>query len=209
MLPFTREQFFDVFSIYNQAIWPVQIAGYGLGLAAVVAILMGRKEAPMLISVVLAIMWAWTGIAYHFVFFSAINGTASLFAAVFVMQALVFVHHGVRRRQLVPATWPGWHGAFGWTLIAYAAIAYPLIGLASGHALGGLPHFGVTPCPVTLFTFGLLLLMRQPLPWPVAIIPVIWSLIGGSAAFLLGVPQDWPLLVSGMVSVLIMWRARV
>jgi hypothetical protein len=51
--------------------------------------------------------------------------------------------------------------------------------------------------------------MRQPLPWPVAIIPVIWSLIGGSAAFLLGVPQDWPLLVSGMVSVLIMWRARV
>jgi hypothetical protein len=30
---------------------------------------------------------------------------------------------------------------------------------------------------------------------------VLWSLTGGSAAFLLGVPQDWALLVSGPASV--------
>ena len=34
-LPFTIEQFFAVFAAYNAAIWPAQIAAYGLGLAVV------------------------------------------------------------------------------------------------------------------------------------------------------------------------------
>ena len=37
---------------------------------------------------------------------------------------------------------------------------------------------------------------------------VVWSLIGGNAAFRLGIPQDWPLLVSG-VSVLALLRPDV
>ena len=33
------------------------------------------------------------------------------------------------------------------------------------------------------------------------VIPFIWSLIGGSAAILLDVRQDWLLLVSGLIAV--------
>jgi hypothetical protein len=40
-------------------------------------------------------------------------------------------------------------------------------------------------------------------------IPLLWSLIGGSAAFLLGVPQDWLLLFSGVVTVLVLRFDRV
>ena len=29
--------------------------------------------------------------------------------------------------------------------------------------------------------------------------PLLWSLVGGSAAFLLQVPQDWALLLSGIL----------
>jgi len=36
----------------------------------------------------------------------------------------------------------------------------------------------------------------------------VWSLIGGSAAFLLGIPQDWFLLFSGISVVLILLRDR-
>ncbi|WP_292530757.1 DUF6064 family protein, partial [Mesorhizobium sp.] len=61
--------------------------------------------------------------------------------------------------------------------------------------------FGVTPCPVTIFTFGFFLLAKPPVSRWVLAIPFIWSLIGGGAAFLLGVPQDWLLLVSGVVAV--------
>ena len=65
--------------------------------------------------------------------------------------------------------------------------------------------FGIAPCPVTVFTFGLLLLTTEWVPRRLLVIPVVWSVIGGSAAFLLAIPQDWPLLVSG-VTVLALLR---
>jgi hypothetical protein len=40
------------------------------------------------------------------------------------------------------------------------------------------------------------------------ILPLLWSLIGGSAAILLAVPQDWALLVGGVVAVLLLWFAK-
>ena len=87
--------------------------------------------------------------------------------------------------------------------MAYAAIAYPLIGVATGHRYPEMPMFGVTPCPVTIFTFGMLLLTMRPVPRWLLVIPFVWSLIGGSAAILLNVPQDWLLLVSGFIAVTI------
>jgi hypothetical protein len=111
-------------------------------------------------------------------------------------------------QRLIAQSWIGWRSCIGWALIAYAGIAYPLIGLAAGHRYADLPQFGDTPCPVTLFTFGMLLLMRKPVPWSVLVIPVIWSLIGGSAAILLNVPQDWVLLVSGIATLAVMRLSR-
>jgi hypothetical protein len=90
--------------------------------------------------------------------------------------------------------------------VIYASVIYPLIGLWTGHGYPGMPMFGITPCPVTIFTFGLLLLTTAPVSRWLLPIPFIWSLIGGSAAFLLGVPQDWLLLVSGIAIVLIVLR---
>lgn len=95
----------------------------------------------------------------------------------------------------------------GWTLIAYAAVLYPLIGLWSGHSLEEVPMFGITPCPVTIFTFGPLLLAR-PVAWWLLVIPFLWSLIGGSAAFLLEVPQDWVLALSGLAALWVGLRDR-
>ncbi len=64
--------------------------------------------------------------------------------------------------------------------------------------------FGITPCPVTLFTFGLLLLTTRTVPRRLLVIPFLWSLVGGSAAMLLGMPQDWPLLFSGIATTAIL-----
>lgn len=69
--------------------------------------------------------------------------------------------------------------------------------------------FGITPCPVTLFTFGFLLMTTARVSMWVLVVPFLWSLIGGSAAVLLAIPQDWILLVSGVVTIpLIVLRDR-
>jgi hypothetical protein len=208
MLPFTREQFFDVFATYNGAVWPAQIVGYLLGIAMVIALIRPSRGGDRLVGAGLALMWAWTGIAYHGVFFSSINKAAFLFGALFVVQAALFAHAALIRGSLhfgptrAPTAW------LGWALLGYAALLYPLLGAWAGHPYPGQPVFGITPCPVVLFTFGLLLLTRSPVPGWLLAIPLAWSLVGGSAAFLLGVPQDWLLLFSSLVVPVLMLRDR-
>lgn len=199
MLPFTREQFFEVFGAYNAAVWPAQWLAYGLGAVAVAAVLRASAPASRVVAAILAVMWCWTGIVYHGLFFSSINGAARLFALLFVLQGVAFVVEGVVRRRLFFAVRRDAWGAIGGALVAYAAVLYPLIGSVAGHAADRLPMFGITPCPVTIFTAGLMLLARPPLPARLVVIPALWSLIGGSAALLLGVPQDWMLPVAGVL----------
>lgn len=201
MLPFTPEQFLAVFASYNDSIWPIQIGAYQLGVLAVALLFWRPQGADRVIAGILAAMWLWTGIAYHALFFSSINKAAYLFAALFVTQGGYLFYAGVYRGQIRfgpcsgPANW------VGMALIAYAAVIYPLVGMATGHLYPAMPMFGVTPCPVTIFTFGFLLSATSPLSrWPL-VIPFVWSLIGGSAAILLNVPQDWLLLFSGFVAV--------
>lgn len=67
----------------------------------------------------------------------------------------------------------------GWSFVIYAVVLYPLIGIATGHGYPHLPMFGVTPCPVTIFTFGMLR-MSDPVPRRLLEIPLVWSLIGES-----------------------------
>jgi hypothetical protein len=80
------------------------------------------------------------------------------------------------------------------------------IGLWLEHPVVQIPWFGLTPCPLVIFTFGCLLIARLPIHWWLLAIPVIWSLIGGSAAFLLQVPQDTVLLASGALTLALLWR---
>jgi Family of unknown function (DUF6064) len=208
MLPFTREQFLGVFADYNTAVWPAQIVAYLLGLAVVVAILRSSPLGHRFVAGALAAMWVWTGVAYHGLFFARINPAAWAFGALFVVQGSLLVIAGVARRRLVFGQSAGFASVLGWVLMAYAAVIYPLLGQSSGHVYPAQPMFGITPCPLTLFTFGVLLLTLTTIPRWLLIIPAAWSLVGGSAAFMLGVPQDWPLFFSGLTIVLLILQDR-
>lgn len=206
MLPFTVEQFLAVFVTYNEAIWPAQVFAYVAGGLAFSLVLRRHERSDRMIAGILAAMWAWTGLAYHLTFFTVINKMAYGFGALFVVQAAAFAYTGVYRSRIMFGLNAGPGAWIGLAFVFYAAIAYPVLGLAMGHSSVELPMFGVTPCPVTIFTFGMLLLTRQPFPWLLLVVPVLWSLVGGSAAMLLRVPQDWLLLVSGAVAVALLIR---
>lgn len=205
MLPFSYEQFVQVFALYNESIFPAQGVAYLLAALMVGALFSGGTR---LVGAGLGLMWLWTGIGYHWLHFTAINKVAWAFGAMFVVQGLLFLFVSVASRRLRFGTGSGATRWMGWVYIGYAALVYPLVGVWTGHGYPQMPMFGVTPCPVTIFTFGLLLLAvpRVP-PWLLAI-PLAWSLIGGSAAFLLRVPQDWFLLASGLAAIPILTAGR-
>jgi hypothetical protein len=194
-LPFTREQFFDLFAAYNEALWPAAAALW-IASAAVAALrLSARRPHDRWISALLVAHWGWSALAYHVAFFTRINPAAWLFAALFLGQAVLFFRVGVVQRRLSFAPRGNAWAPLAWGLIAYS-LAYPLINAIDHRSLLRIPTFGL-PCPTVIFTAGVLML-ATPRWWNLSIVPLIWSAIGGSAAFLLGIPADVALPIAGI-----------
>jgi len=197
-LPFSRAEFFDVFAAYNTAWWPAAIALWAVSLGLVIRAFGAGGPPHRALSALLAVHWTWSALAYHAAYFSRINPAAWIFAALFLVQAGIFVWLGMVHDRLRFSTGRSARHVAAGALIAYA-LAYPLINAALGHAYPRAPTFGV-PCPTAIFTVGLLLASSPP-RWDVSVIPILWSAIGGSAAVLLGVRADLALPVAGALLV--------
>ena len=194
-LPFTREQFFDLFVAYNEALWPAVVALWIVSTVIVVLRLSARHQDDRWVSALLVGHWAWSALAYHVAFFTRINPAAWLFAALFLGQAVLLFRVGVVQRRLSFAPWGNTWAPLAWGLIAYS-LAYPAINAIDHRSLLRIPTFGL-PCPTTIFTAGVLML-ATPRCWSLAVVPVIWAAIGGCATFLLGVYADVALPIAGV-----------
>ena len=195
-MPFTVDEFFALFARYNEAIWPLQISAYILGVAIVGLAFFKSRTADVLIPAGLGVMWLINGVGYHWSFFSALNKPAFVFGVVFTAQAafLLFapvIFGGLRFHVARDA-----RSVAGLALVAFAMVFYPVWGLLAGHSYPAVPVFGVAPCPTTIFTIGILFLCDWRAARWLLIIPGLWSVIGATAAVLLDVPQDTGLAVA-------------
>jgi Family of unknown function (DUF6064) len=206
-LPFTTGQFFAVFGEYNRALWPAQLLLYALGVALAAAAYLGRQGGARRVALGLAVLWAWMGGVYHLLFFRHINPAATAFGVAFLLEAVLFAAWGF----VLPADPAGRAtGARAWiggTVLAYALVAYPLLAWALGQRYPEIPTFGA-PCPTTIATFGLLVLVRPAPPWRLLVVPLAWAVVGGSAAFVLGVREDFGLPIAAAVSIAWLGYAR-
>jgi hypothetical protein len=205
-LPFTTEAFFGVFERYHEVLWPAPIFLTGLALGALVLAFVRRAWADRAALAVLALLWGWMAVAYHWTFFASINPAAWAFGALFALQALVFAWTGVVKGRLHFAPGRTATTMLGGVLIAYALLVYPLLGGALGHHFPAAPTFGL-PCPTTLFTVGLLAFLRRRFPAHVLVIPVLWTAVGTSAAYSLGMREDLGLVAAGLVAVYLSFEA--
>jgi hypothetical protein len=207
-LPFTPDVFLFLFETYNRAIWPAQLVAYALGVAALLLALRPLEAGGRLVFAILAIFWLWNGIAYHWLHFLEINFAAAGFGALFVLEGALLAATALAGRRRVRFQ----RDVFGWSglsLALFALLVYPWLGWLAGHGWPRAAVFGVAPCPTVIFTLGMLLLVEGRAPFALAAIPVLWSLIGGSAVFLLGIPEDISLLAAGVLSAgLLVWKAR-
>ncbi len=206
-IPFTAQQFFEVIARYNQAVWPAPLLLHALALLAVMFVLLPHRWSGAIVSALLGALWAWTGVAYHLAFFTAINPLAYVFGTASLLAAGLFVLEGVVRRRLEFRLVMGLRSAVGIGLVVFALLVYPLWSIRAGHAYPQLPTFGL-PCPTTLFTLGLLSLLVAPYPRSPIVVPVAWCLVGAQAAVLFDVPADLALLVAAAQGAVLLLRAR-
>jgi hypothetical protein len=204
-LPFTVEAFYDVFRDYNESVWPAQLLLIGLAIIAIALVVKSHRWSGAGVSGVLALLWAWVAVAYHYAYFSPINPLAYLFAVISFSGAIIFAWEGVIHQRLRFAWRGGIRSWIGALLVAFSLVIYPVWSWAVGHAYPYLPTFGL-PCPTTLFTIGMLAWLVPPYPRSPHLVPILWSFIGAQAAFFLGVPQDLSLIVAGLVGIVLLWR---
>jgi hypothetical protein len=150
-LPFSGDEFFDVFVRYNLALWPALMALW-MATAALVLSLWNGRISQSATSRLLAFHWAWSGVAYHAAFFTRLNPAAWLFAIVFILQAWLFLREP--SPQALPTKRVTASGIVGPMLIIYA-LAYPALNWMQGYTFPRIATFGV-PCSTMILTAGLL-----------------------------------------------------
>lgn len=202
-LPFTSEEFLEIFEIYNLTVYPMQIFLYILALLIIYLSVKKKPWSDKAIAAMLSILWLWMGIVYHIIFFTAINKVAYSFGILFILQAGLFLWNGVYQNKLEFKLTKNMNGFAAIVLMAFALIIYPIIGYYLGHQYPKSPTFGL-PCPTTIFTFGMLLTLRSEYPKRILVIPFIWSIIGFSAALFLSIKEDISLLVSAFIVIIIL-----
>jgi hypothetical protein len=198
-IPFTAAEFFDVFREYNEGVWPIQLLLMATGLVATVAAFRAGARAGRLVSGILAVLWLWMGAVYHISFFRVINPAAPLFGALFIVQGGLIAWLGAWKGKLTFGVRRDLRGVGAALLIVYALALYPMVSFMLGHRYPAAPTFGL-PCPTTIFTLGLLLGARAPVPRSLVVIPALWAVVGTAAALELGVSEDFGLLVAGVIA---------
>lgn len=181
MMPFTREVFLRLLDQYAAVVWPAQIIALALAAGLVFLAVRPRPWSDRMIAAMLALAWAWTGVVFHGLYLATLVWAAWGFAALFVLQGLVLAWSGIVRGQLAFRFRPTVSGWAGLALIAFAAVLDPLLWQRA-------PMIGLMPGSTTVFTVGLLAMIQGRTPHHLLVIPLLWALIGGAAAWAMGVP---------------------
>lgn len=199
----TGEQLLGVFADYNLMIWPMQILAYLLGLIGLIFGIRINNLSNRVIPGILTFFWSWVALAFWLP--SAQQGFSPgyLFAAVFLIQGGLFLSQLIKPKRM-----EGFHANFaswvGIIIMLYAMLGYPLFGYLIGHIYPRTPPFGLTPCPVVTYTFGMLLLTVQKVPKALLIIPLCYAL-SGILWVSIGVLEDIGMVLGVLIGVVLIW----
>lgn len=201
-MTFTLEQLLAVFEKYNLAIWPMQVLAYLVGIVAVYFALKPSKQSNKIIAGILAFLWLWTGIAFFIFFFGPVYVPAYAFGGLFIIQGILFL--ATMQKPRISFGFKGdLNVIVGVLFITYAMLGYPLVGMLLDHNYPQSPPFGLTPCPLGVFTFGLFLLTDKKVPKLFLVIPLLWAL-GGFMPVSVGVLEDIGLIIAGITGTIML-----
>jgi hypothetical protein len=208
MSPITFEQFLKLITGYNQAVWPMQIVAYILGIAALFFAIKETKYSSRIVSAILAFFWLWVGIVFNLMHVSKIWKPNIVSGILLIIQAILFLIFGVFKSKIPFRFKLDVYGAIGIIFIVYAIIGYPIIEYFIGRSYTQFLYIGVLPSSTIVFTFGLFLWMANKLPKYLLIIPFIFA-IDGILVIPLGVYEDIGMLIAGLLgTIMILYRDR-
>jgi hypothetical protein len=204
-LLFSSRTYYRLFELYNAAIWPVQLAALGLGLAVLALLRRASLARGRAIAVILAACWLWVAIAFHAHRYAKINSAALSFAAAFSLEAALLIWIGVLRGRLSFAR-PA--GRAGFWIFLFALAIEPILGPLFGRGWRQVEIFGVAPDPTAVATLGVLLLASGRGRWSLLVVPVLWCAISGATLLAMKTPDFWILPLAALLAVALAIRQK-
>ena len=204
MLSFSTEEFLLVLESYNLAIWPIQIFAYVLVVLALFFLFKPTDYSHKIVLTVLSLFWLFNGIVFCFVYWSPSHIFGYIFGVLCVIQGLLFFY-SIKVSDITIGSPDKTYTVIGLLLIFYAIIGYQILGYYLGHVYPKFFPVGLVPCPTTIFTFGIFLLINNKIPLQYYVIPLIFAL-GGFLAAYNGIYEDIGLILAGILGTILIIR---
>lgn len=179
-LMFAPRAYWRLVEIYNQALWPWQLAVLAAGVALAWHAARHGAGARRVACAALSLAWLWVAWGFHWQRYATINWGAVYLAGAGVLQATLLLAAALRApaapRAIVGriAQRAGVSIAFGGT------IAYPLATAAAGASWTRAELAGLMPEATAVVTLGLIVATR-PRQWPWLIVLPLLTLLAGAA----------------------------
>jgi hypothetical protein len=204
MFSFSIEGFLPILEKYNLAIWPLQIVAYILGACALFFAFKATRYSSKIILAIFSFFWLFTGIVFCLLYWAPFHRSGYIFGICCVLQGLLFLY-GLIRSDLSIKPRDKTCTLVGTIFILYAAIGYQIFGYFLGHIYPKFFPVGLVPCPTTIFTFGIFLIIYKRIPIIYLIIPMIISL-AGIVAISKGIYEDIGLFIAGVLGTILILR---
>lgn len=209
MLLFSPEIFARLIASYNAEFWPAHIVFGIIGAALIGLVCFPSWFQGRAVALLLIISWLWTGYIFHFERLSAINWIAYVYAFIFLMQVLRLSWIGLKRDELRFSLKATLSDSFGFIVLLYAIIVYPLITVYQSGLLQ-IEMFGLLPIPVLIATFGIILMSEEKPKLILLLAPAVASFFEGLTAIAADHYHAVSVLIIAVISVIIItWRSYI
>lgn len=210
LLMFAPRTYWRLFELQNQALWPLPLLTTLVFLAVGLGLL--RRSDGALRAGLAAMALCWALVAWSFLWrrYAPISPVSAPWAWVFGVQVIGL---------LALAASPGLHTTghtprrrFGFALMAWALLLYPLQALLAGRPLVQAEVFGFAPDPTAIGGLGLLLCVhagRQParaLLWAAQGLAMTWCLFSAATFWTMGAWQGWVPMFATVLALAVRWR---
>jgi Family of unknown function (DUF6064) len=207
---FSADTYWRMFELHHRAWWPLHVAGAALVLALFAQWRQPQGRAARWAAWMLAAAWAFLGIAFFASRFAQIHLAGSAIAwgaGIQCVLLVVFAWMAARSRDprlasthAMPA-----RSARAGTLLLYAAIAVPLLGVALDRTGSQIEWPGITPDATALLTLAYAAMSMSRWRWCLVPLPMLWLFASTATLWTLGVAERSVPAVGIAIAVIALW----